>query len=297
MIRRALIALLALVPVAAHAQDAYRIYTGDGTPTTLDALVADVAAAEVVFLGEVHDDSVAHALQAAIFTRLLGDNSRPTTLSLEMFERDVQLVLDEYLAGLIPEDQFLRAARPWPRYADHYRPMVEAAREAGRPVVAANAPRRYVNRVARLGPGALGVLPGVARAHLPPLPFPAPSARYKAKWDALMAQMGHDAGGASTGPSNMLWSQSLWDATMAHSIAQRLMAEPGARVVHVVGAFHVEHGYGTPYVLRTYRPGTRSRIVVMEPAEDVAAFEADEHAGLGDFVILTDAALLPPRSF
>ena len=298
MKRLGLMLALGAMAVGARAQDTlpYQIYTGNGAHATLDDLARAAAQADVVFLGEAHDDSVGHVLQAEILEKLLAA-PRPVTLSLEMFERDVQQVLDEYLAGLVTEEQFLRAARPWPRYAAHYRPLVEAAREAGRPVVAANAPRRYVNRVARLGPASLGVLSDEARRWLAPLPYPAPIPAYRAKWDALMAQMGHDASADTTGPSNMLWSQSLWDATMAHSIARQLDREPGALVVHAVGSFHVEGGLGTPAALQSYRPGTRALIVVVQPAPDVAAFDADQHAGLGDFVILTDEALLPPREF
>ncbi len=89
----------------------------------------------MVLLGETHDDSIAHQLQlqlmlgalkqvrrcagnpvlgtpcsmytimhhvveALIWTRRAG---RQLTLSLEMFERDVQGVMDEYLAGSITE--------------------------------------------------------------------------------------------------------------------------------------------------------------------------------------------------
>lgn len=294
-----MLVLLLALPLGARAQEAtlYRVYTAAGTATTLEALVADARTASVVFLGEVHDDSVGHSVQADVFSRLLADTARAVTLSLEMFERDVQIVIDEYLAGLIAEEQFLRASRPWPKYAAHYRALVEAARAAGRPVVAANAPRRYVNRVSRLGPASLDSLSEAARAYLAPLPYSAPSGAYQAKWDTLMAQMGHDPGSTNTGPSNMLWSQALWDATMAHSIAQHLGMHPGALVVHLVGSFHVEKGLGTPEALQSYRPGTRTMTVVVQPAADVSAFDSEKHAGLGDYVILTDEALLPPRGF
>jgi uncharacterized iron-regulated protein len=41
---------------------------------------------------------------------------RPLVLSLEMFERDVQPVLDEYLAGTASLADLMRDARPWPNY-------------------------------------------------------------------------------------------------------------------------------------------------------------------------------------
>ena len=73
------------------------------------------------------------------------------TVSLEMFERDVQGVVDGYLAGSIPESQFLQESRPWPRYATDYRPLVEMAKSEGWTVVAANLPRRVASAVAKSG--------------------------------------------------------------------------------------------------------------------------------------------------
>jgi uncharacterized iron-regulated protein len=92
---------------------------------------------------------------------------------------------------------------------------------------------------------------------------------------------------------NMLRAQALWDATMAHTIARRQMNTPDAFVLHVTGGFHVSGGTGTPEQLAHYRPSARSLVVSIRPADDVTAFDIDEHTGLGDFVILTDAERVP----
>lgn len=263
-----------------------RIYTSDGRPATFDALLEAVGAAEVIYLGERHDDSTGHAFQNDVFRRLHArlDGRRYVALSLEMFETDVQTVLDEYLAGLVTEQHFLSASRPWANYARDYRPLVEYAKAHALPVVAANAPRRYANRVSRRGPAALDSLFADAQAlWLPPLPYPAPTPAYRARWDALMGGApGHT--GAAGGPSNMLMAQSLWDATMGHRIARALDRNAGTLVVHLVGGFHVEGDVGTPDAVRHYRPGTRGVVVAIRPA---AAFDPAEHAGLGDFIVLT----------
>ncbi|GFR42151.1 hypothetical protein Agub_g3003 [Astrephomene gubernaculifera] len=106
---------------------------------------------------------------------------RRVALSLEMFERDVQCVMDEYLAGVLTEADLMKDARPWPNYSADYRPLVLAARQAGARVVCANAPRRYVSLVGRSGSAALQSLPPASRRHLPPLPLQPPSAAYAAK--------------------------------------------------------------------------------------------------------------------
>ena len=47
----------------------YRIYGGKGQPASLESLLRAVGSAQVVFLGEFHDDPVAHHLQLLIFQK------------------------------------------------------------------------------------------------------------------------------------------------------------------------------------------------------------------------------------
>lgn len=288
----------------------FRAFTGTGEPLSLRTALDSMAGADVIFLGESHDDPVTHALQEQILRALhAAPGNRPTVLSLEMFETDVQGVLDEYLADLITEDHFLRSSRPWPNYGTDYRSLVEFAREERIPVLAANPPRRYVNLVAREGPSALEELPDAARAFLPPLPLAPPSDRYREAWNSLMGGASHGTPGRpSSGPpahdpaspsaeppiSDGLWAQTLWDAGMAHSIAGALEAHPGARVVHLAGSFHVEGGTGIPEHLARYRPGVRTFTVVFRAVPPGSPFAPDEHGELGDVVVLTDGSL--PRT-
>jgi len=279
----------------------YRVYTSDGAESSLDALLRAAAGVEVVLLGESHNDRVGHALQLQIFERIAGDagstgsdggsdasmSAGNVVLSMEMFERDVQYVLDEYLRGLISEVQFRRSSRPWAEYEEDYRPVVETARQLGLEVVAANAPRRYVNMVSREGTGRLHELSEQALSYLPPLPHAGPSDAYRAELDAIFSGHGGDEEPDSASVWNGMLAQSLWDATMAWSIAEALTRRPGARVVHLVGSFHVRNGTGIPEQLERYRPGTRRLIVLVEPVADITTFGQDVRGG-GDFVILTD---------
>jgi uncharacterized iron-regulated protein/plastocyanin len=290
-------------PDTAYAAGDYRVYTGAGAPATLADVVAAMERHDVVFLGETHDDPTAHMLQAELL-RQARERYTGVALAAEFFERDVQLVLDEYLTGLISEAAFLAASRPWPRYATDYRPLVEFAREHGLPVIAANAPRRYVTRVTRHGREALAALSPAALAHLPPLPYGHPSPAYREQWiqviAGVMRQEGLKCGipvddppapvGAHGDMGNQLHAQALWDATMAWSLARHLEAHPGALILHVVGGFHVARGTGTPEHLAAYRPAARAMVVLIRPVADVAAFEPAPAGEWGDFVIQTERA-------
>src|SRR5262245_30527092 len=90
-----MLAIAAVLSVAAQAREPeagkppaidehhYRIYRGDGSAATMDQLLAASLAAEVTFIGEPHDDPVAHYLEE----RFLRDTwDAQLALSLEMFE-------------------------------------------------------------------------------------------------------------------------------------------------------------------------------------------------------------------
>jgi uncharacterized iron-regulated protein len=184
--------------------------------------------------------------------------------------------------------------------------LVEFSKTHGLKVIAANAPRRYVNRVAREGPESLQTLSTTAKSFLPPLPYPGPSTEYRVQWDALMAEaMGAmeaqtdsssadaDAGREGEEPRhyvmspNVIYSQALWDAAMGHAVTSALGASPGSLVIHVAGSFHVERGTGIPERLADYAPSTRVLSIVMVSVEDITAWDEKEHEGLADFVVFT----------
>jgi len=270
----------------------YRIYDGKGNPATLAHILKAASSSDAVFLGENHDDAVGHAFQAEVFRQLVDAEiaNRKIGLTLEMFERDVQVVLDEYLSGLITENHFLLSSRPWGNYKWDYRPLVELAKEKKLPVIAANAPRRYINMVSRNGRGSLNGLSKDAHKWLPPLPYAEPSAAYAAKFKALMgpspeAQMGID---------NILASQSLWDGAMAHAVATFLDKNKKGLAVHLNGGFHTESRLGTVEHLLKYRPKTRVTVITIRYEDDFKTFDKTKHTDIGDFVVLTDGK--QPRS-
>lgn len=275
-----------------YSEDQFRAFDGKGNPVTMADIITAAGNADVVFLGELHDDPVGHAIEAEVFRRVYAEyaSKRKVTLSMEMFERDVQIVVNEYLSGLITEKQFLDSSRPWGNYKTDYRPLVEFAKEKRLEVVAANGPRRYVNMVSRGGRDTLNGLSKDAKKWLPPLPYATASDAYGAKFKALMgpspeAQMGID---------NILSSQSLWDASMGYSVSRIFKRNKNALVVHLNGGFHTESRLGTVEHLLKYRPKTRVIVITMRAEDDFKTFDKTKHTDLGDYVILTDAKL--PRS-
>ena len=103
-----------------------------GERLSLDKLLGILSGADVVFLGETHDDDTTHRFESAVFDGMLTRRPSKVVLAMEMFECDVQPQLDEYLAGKIDEATFLSKSRPWGNYREAYRPLIEKAKAAGR---------------------------------------------------------------------------------------------------------------------------------------------------------------------
>ncbi|HEX5706152.1 MAG TPA: ChaN family lipoprotein [Pyrinomonadaceae bacterium] len=333
LLRLLLAALCALSPftlaraqtgAATTSDEEFRVFNSEGKPSSMEEIVGAMGGADAVLVGEAHDDAVGHRVEAELlrlaYARYVATVEarhapRSVALSLEMFERDAQTVLDEYLAGLISERHFLLSSRPWRNYETDYRPLVEFARAHKLPVIAANAPARYVSRVAQNGPASLDALSKEAKAWLPPLPVAPASRDYAAKFTRFMSG-GDTASPAPAGqqssqqqPSRqtqaqqqqaqqssahasafLLDAQNLRDASMGDALAEHLRRNSGALVLHFNGRFHSEGRLGVAEHLLRLRPKARLLVVTIFPSTAFPDFEASGARGLGDFVILTNPA-------
>jgi uncharacterized iron-regulated protein len=269
------------------------IVRGDGSGrASWDEVVAAAVASDVVFLGENHGHPLGLAAAAALFEDVLA-HAPHASLSLEFFERDEQSRLDDYLTGLADLETFERRTGRTPAsFPPGHRAMVEAARKAGRPVHASNAPRAAV-RAARLeGYAKLEGLTDEQR-RLFRLPQVLIEGEYRERFDEVMTPHGEPtAGDPGDDPGDdpdrrerldsAFRSQSLWDWTMADSVADAL-ARGEAPVVHVVGRFHVDFDGGTAQALRRLRIGTRALTISFAAAWSDQLL--DEDRGRADFVV------------
>ncbi len=262
-----------------------------GRFSDFETLAARASAAEVVFVGERHDDPATHRAQLALL-EAIARRRGGVVLSLEMFERDVQPALDGYLAGRTAEAAALAASRPWPRYATDYRPMVELARERRWPVLAANVPRRIASRVARGGLSALDSLPAEERAFAA-ADVRCPRDAYRARFAKAMEGMGgHGAPqpDADAALERMYAAQCIKDETMAESIVRTLEAAPaGTLVVHLNGGFHSDFRQGVVDRMLRRRRGARVVTVQVVPVADLDAVDVREHRRRADFVVFVPA--------
>lgn len=282
----------------------YKIYSQkSGKEVTLNDIAEDMKNYDVLFFGEEHNDSVAHYLENKMFEILYLKFTNSITLSMEMFDRDVQLVMNEYLNGHIRTKNFNKDARVWNNYKD-YKPMVEFAKNNKLDVICANAPSRYTNLAGRKGQKALMELPEESKKYFAPLPYDTASGKY---YEKLIQLTSHDTPSitdtavkktppmASMGGFNLIVAQSLWDATMAYSISNYLKKNKGKKVFQVNGRFHSDEGFAIVSQLKKYSPKIKSLVISTGEDDSFPNIDWNKHKHLGDYIIITDPSV--PKTY
>jgi uncharacterized iron-regulated protein len=248
----------------------------------LEQMAAEVASSDVIFFGEQHDDGNAHRLERSLLEAVSRRRS-DVILSLEMFERDVQGLLDDYLAGTIDEPTFLKAARPWPNYNVDYRPLVEFAKAKGWRVIAANVPRPIASAVSKQGlAAAIAALPDSSRRWA--------AADFSCPKDDYFTRFGESMGGhGPTGPEaigRFYEAQCVKDETMAESIVRARSAGGSPLVIHMNGAFHSDFRDGTAE--RVARRGVKKITVLSAiPVPNLDTIEPKTERKKGEWLFFT----------
>jgi uncharacterized iron-regulated protein len=256
--------------------------TRQKTFSDFESMLADLARADAVFVGEQHDDANTHRLELAIVEGLTR-RGVSVVVALEMFERDVQSQVEGYAAGRITEEQFLKDSRPWPRYATDYRPLIEFARAHHLPIVASNVPRRIASDVSKNGMPAIEKLGSDDRA------FAAREVQCPTSGDYYQ-RFGEAMGGHEGANANFYFAQCVKDETMGESVATAFQKNATGRVtiVHVNGAFHSDFGEGTADSARRRMPGRRIAVVSMLPVDDLdTAKPDDDDFKRADYLVFT----------
>jgi uncharacterized iron-regulated protein len=270
----------------AEVRTAVTIFDKQGNETDWDTMLSAALNADVVVIGESHGHPLGLAAAATLFDDIIASGA-DTALLLEFIERDQQLAIDDYLAGVTSDKAFRKASR---RTDGNYPPgharMVEAAKAARRPVYAANAPRRYVRMTTKDGYEKLRALNPRQQA-LFTVPEPMLEGDYKENFFGLMGGMSHGTPETENGiPPEMIEkmyrSQQMWDATMADSVVTA--ARAGNRpAVLVVGRFHSDNTGGTVQLINRYAPGLKVVTLSMVTTDDATI--DDDEIGQADFVL------------
>ena len=281
------IATLIILILPAFCQEYKIINTRTNKEIELKEMAERLGDYDVIFFGEFHGNKTLHSLEFKLL-KMLYANNKNMIISLEMFERDVQSILDEYLSGEILEDDFLANSRPWPNYNTDYKPLIEFAKENKLTVIAANIPRRYASMISKQGLNALDSLSQeekkfVTKKHIV----------FEDEYKELFIQtMKNNMTHSSKMPASMMMNldliyaaQCIKDDTMAESILKYQRIPPRRKVIHFNGDFHSKKHLGTAQKIQVLEPMLKVAVITPISCEDEFVWKDDDLLE-GEFLIL-----------
>lgn len=224
---------------------AQNIQTTTAAQLSHPEILATLAEADVIYLGETHNDPADHAAQLEIVTAM-HQTRGDIAIGLEMFQRPFQSVLDQYIAGAITETELIEQSEYETRWGfdwEFYAPIIRYAQANDIPLLALNTPREITKKVARQG---LSSLSGSDLDHIPPI---ADIDTSDENYQAMVAQVfGHHGAHGNSGPSfeNFFAAQVLWDETMAEGVADFVTTAPDTQVIVLAGEGHIVFDFGIP---------------------------------------------------
>lgn len=252
----------AMAPDAQVWQASARHYVG------FDALLQQARAADIVLLGETHDNAAHHALQERLLAALSTVAPRPV-LVMEQFDIEQQERLDAIMVSAASADIKLAAYKAlmnqgwdWPSY----QPLLSLAVEHGLPVLAANISRATLREVMRGGQDALGT--GEAqRLGL--------ASGWSRAQQAALARDIEDAHCDALPPpavSALTLAQRARDAVMA----DRLLSVRGGMAIGILGRGHVRQDLAVPLYLKQRSP--RASVLAVGMAEATPPLQPEQIA-------------------
>jgi uncharacterized iron-regulated protein len=239
------------------------VHLPTGVKVTKEQLVNMLSAARIVYVGETHDNMNAHKVQLDILEALTERHPDKIAVGMEMLRRPSQEVADQWTSGELAEKEFVRTwVKDWSNDFPYYRAILEYVRDHHIPLLALRAPDEWLERVKKHGPVDDSQ---DSQEELPDMDIEDPyhRAHTKAIFDKHPGQ--------NQSFEEFYKVQVLWDESMAASITEYLLSEPGKdkQLVIFAGAQHVEYGFGIPR--RVFRRVPLPYAIVLPTAIHISA--------------------------
>jgi len=263
------------VSFAQSQTQAFKIFNSEGNEVSFESLANIAGQHELIFFGELHNNSIAHWLQLRLLKDLHRQN-RSVILAGEFFERDDQLNIVEWFSGKMTDKTFESESKLWNNYLTDYKPLMIYAKNNNIPFFATNIPRKYASLVSREGLAALETLSPEARKYFPPLPIEVDK---NLPGYVGMKDMMH---GSGMNVDFMVEAQAVKDATMAYSLFGHLK---GNTVLHINGSYHSNNYEGIVWYVRKDYPETLIITINTVEQEDIHTLE-EKSKNTADYIIV-----------
>ena len=259
----------------AQKKPAYHLYSSKGKKVSYNKMLKQLNKGDIILFGESHNNPISHWLQLEVTQDLKQAND--LIIGAEMFERDNQAALTQYLTNEIDRKALDTLVRLWNNYKTDYEPIVEFAKANYVPVIATNIPRKYARIVFKEGLEALEQLSEEEKKWIAPLPitFDIELPGYK----NMLTMMGGDAAHSSL---NFPKAQAIKDATMAYSILEYY--QTGKTFLHLNGSYHSDNYEGILWYLKQAKPNLNYKTITTVSQKNISNL-SKEHFGKADYII------------
>lgn len=257
----------------------YNLFNNKGKTQDFKKVINKISEADIVFFGELHNNSISHWLEFEVAKALYEKHGENLIMGAEMYEADQQLIIDEYLSGAVKYRYFKDQARLWKNHETDYYPILNFCKENNVPMIATNVPRRYAAMVNKQSLAALDTLSDEAKKYIAPLPIH--YFKDAECYTGMIAAMG----GHSARMVNIVKAQALKDATMAHFILKNW--EEGKCFYHFNGAYHSDNYESIILYLKKANPELKIATITTVSQENIDTI-SDNTKKTADFIIAVD---------
>jgi uncharacterized iron-regulated protein len=201
-------------------------------------MMADLQTVRVVYIGEKHTSAAHHAMQLRVIRALYALDPR-MAVGMEMFDRTYQAVLDQWSAGSLEEDEFLRRTHWYANWRfDYalYRDILQFVKSTHVRLVALNLPS---NIPPKIRAGGAEHLSDFEKGFLP-TQVDTSIAAHREFAQTVFAMHDFKSGVKF---EDFYLAQCVWEDVMAESVAKLLGAD---RMVVLAGNGHIQFKYGIP---------------------------------------------------
>ena len=216
------------------------VHLETGEILSFEQLIDRLGSLDLVFVGEVHNNPEHHLIEVQILQAMAMRTSR-FSIGMEFFQENQQPLIEAYLRGKSSEETFLKRVNwkaSWGFDYYLYRPLMLLAKDKGYDVIALNAPREIVRKVARSG---LDSLDPAERDQVAK-EIDLENEKHRQYLKAAFAEHEH------TDLKNFEYfyqAQCVWEDTMAQNISDYLKKNRGKMVVFA-GNGHIIYKFGIP---------------------------------------------------
>ncbi len=260
--RKIVLLLITFLAIGFKAQDfkAFQFYNKSGKEINTGKMIKSLLDYDVILFGEFHNNSINHWLQLRL-TEALFEKNKNLILGAEMFERDNQSGLNQYLSGKLDAKKLKDSVRLWNNFTTDYQPLLDFAKSKKLEFIATNIPRKFASQVAKQGLESLNQLPDSDKINIAKLPINV--TLETPGYPEMKAMMGDHADEMKV--MNFVAAQAVKDATMAESILKSWTS--GKLFVHYNGNYHSKEYGGIFWYLKNANPSLKVAVISLVESE------------------------------